>query len=271
MSFQTHQKNGLVYLTAPTIPVRHAFTTRLGGVSTGALASLNLGTKRGDDPAAVRENYRLLGEATGIDTAHMAFTRQVHGAEVRTVTHRDAHTLFTDVPYEADGLVTSERGLALICFTADCVPVLLCDAVHGVIAAVHCGWRSSVADILGCAVEKMGALGAEPTAITAAIGPAIGPCCFEVGGEVVEAAQTLLGGPCPALWRAEEGKAGKYLLDLKGVNRLRLLQLGLREENIAVSGACTMCSSETFWSHRKTQGRRGTQGALIVLDEKEEQ
>ena len=269
MPFQTKQQKGLVWLTAPTIHTRHAFTTRFGGVSGGIFSSLNLATGRGDAQENVRENYRLLGEATGIPTHHMAFTRQVHGAEVRVVTHADAHTLFDDVPYEADGLVTSERGLALICFTADCVPVLLCDETHGVIAAVHCGWRSSVADILGKAVAKMCALGAEPVAISAAIGPAISRCCFEVGGEVVEAAQQLLGEPCADLWEPEEGRKGKYLLDLKAVNARRLLQLGLREENIGISPDCTMCQHQTYWSHRKTAGQRGTQAALIVLDGKE--
>lgn len=269
MSFIQHNHNGLVFLTAPTIHTRHAFTTRLGGVSTGVFRSLNLATGRGDEQEKIRENYRLLGEATGIPTHHMAFTRQVHGAEIHVVTHAAVHTLFTDVPYEADGLVTNQRGLALICFTADCVPVLLCDEMHGVIAAVHCGWRSSVADILANAVAKMRALGAEPQNISAAIGPAISRCCFEVGGEVIEAAQKLLGEPCTELWELEEGREGKYLLDLKAVNARRLCQLGLLEENIAISPDCTMCQHQIYWSHRKTAGQRGTQAALIVLDGKE--
>ena len=264
IQFKEHTAaNGVRFLTAPTVAAWHAFTTRAGGVSTGFLASLNLGENRGDDPERVRENYRRLGEATGIDTARIVFPRQEHGSAVRTVTAADVHTLFTPVPYEADGLVTDVPGLTLIVFTADCVPVLLCDETAGVIASVHCGWRSSVADILGAAVGAMRALGAEPARIGAAIGPAISQCCFEVGPEVVEAAARYLGEPLGGLVR--DGAPGKYLLDLKGANARRLVQLGLREDRIAVSPACTRCLHETYWSHRWTNGRRGSQGAIISL------
>ena len=250
-------------MTASVIRARHAFTTRYGGVSTGYLHSLNLGENRGDSPENVRENYRRLGEATGIDTARMAYTKQVHGNAVRTVTEADAREPFTPLPYEADGIVTKAPGLALICYTADCVPVLLCDEANGVIGAVHCGWRSSVADILGNAVGAMTALGAEPEHICAAIGPAIGACCFEVGPEVIEAAEKYVGGLEGLYRRAEQ--AGKYYLDLRGANAKRLKQLGVRPDRIAVSDECTVCSHEKYWSHRYTKGERGSQAALIVL------
>ena len=264
MTFTEHKNpNGVVYMTAPTIQTRHAFTTRLGGVSSGHLASLNLGSNRGDVPEKVFENYRLLGEATGIDVYRMAFTKQVHGAVVRVATEAVVHAFGTPVPYEADGLVTNTPGLALICFTADCVPVLLCDAQNGVIGAVHCGWRSSVADILGNAVGEMCALGASPETICAAIGPAISACCFEVGAEVIEAVERWLGGDTAGLYTP--GTPGKFYLDLKGANARRLMRLGLRAEQIAVSADCTVCSHEKYWSHRYTKGARGSQGALIVL------
>lgn len=266
MDFTQNEKNGLVFMTAPHIKARHAFTTRYGGVSAGHLASLNLGTARGDEPENVRENYRLLAEATGIDVNRMAFTRQVHKADVRVVTEDDIHTLYTEVPYEADGIVTNVPGLALICFTADCVPVLLCDSVHGVIAAVHCGWRSSVGDILAVAIEKMCALGAVPEDICAGIGPAISRCCFEVGGEVVQAVDEYLGGESDGLYVPEEGAPGKFMLDLKKANARRLQQLGLRPENIDISSECTKCSHDKYWSHRYTKGLRGSQASLIVLD-----
>ena len=266
MDFTEHiAPNGVVYLTAPTLRCRHAFSTRIGGVSTGDQAGLNLSVTRDPVFAHVAENFRRLGEATGIDTGHMAFTKQVHGNVVRTVTSADAHALGTPMPYEADGLVTNEPGLALICFTADCVPVLLADAAHGVIAAVHCGWRSSVADILGVALDAMRALGASPETTAAAVGPAISRCCFEVGGEVVEAADRWLGGDSAGLYSPAAGGEGKYMLDLKGANARRLRQLGLPAEAVAVSDDCTFCLPEKYWSHRFTHGRRGNQGALIVL------
>ncbi len=234
-------------------------------MSTGAQAGLNLSVSRDSDFAHAAENYRRLGEAVGIDTGHMAFTKQVHGAVVRTVTGADAHVLGTPVPYEADGLVTDVPGLTLIVFTADCVPVLLCDETAGVIASVHCGWRSSVADILRVALDAMRALGAHPADVRAAIGPAISRCCFEVGPEGVEAVERWLGGDSAGLWDGAADRAGKFLLDLKGANARRLVQLGVRKESVAVSDDCTFCLPEKYWSHRYTHGRRGNQGALIVL------
>ena len=251
-------------MTSDKIGARHAFSTRHGGVSGGIFESLNLAEGRGDDEAHVRENYRRLSQAAGIDLSRCAFTRQVHGGEVRVAGPGDEHELFAVVPYEADGLVTRERGLALICFTADCVPLLMCDAENGVIAAVHCGWRPTAADIMAEAVRKMTELGAQPEKITAAAGPAIGACCFEVGAEVIDAMRALLGGEYP-LWREEPGVSGKFLLDLRGVIAERLTQLGLLRENLDLSDECTVCRCGKYWSHRATHGQRGSQAAAIVL------
>ena len=258
---------GLVYLQSDVIPMGHAFTTRLGGVSAGPLASLNLGENRGDEPENVRENYRRLGAALGFDVSSLVFPRQVHGAEVRAVGPEDAHTLFAPVPYEADGLLTSAPGTPLIVFTADCVPVLLCDPVRGFAAAVHCGWRGSAADILGAAVQKMRALGSLPEDIRAAIGPAIGVCCFETGPDVPRALRAWLGAEAEPFIRPA-GTRGKYFCDLKGANRRRLLDLGLGAAHIDVSDACTMCESDLFWSHRAAGGERGSQAAVIQITNK---
>lgn len=264
MGFTENKVNGVTFMTAPVIGARHGFSTRWGGVSVGIFSSLNLAMTRGDDPEAVEENYRRITEAVGAPFDALALTKQVHGNTVRVVTEPDPALRDAARP-ECDGLVTARRGLTLFCFTADCVPVLLCDGANGVIGAVHCGWRSSVADILSVAVEKMTGLGAEAGSICAAIGPAIGECCFEVGPEVPEAAERLLGEGLGSLCRPEPGRGGKYLLDLRGVNRRRLLQLGLRAENICVSDECTVCSPEKYWSHRRTKGERGCQAALICL------
>lgn len=263
--FREHGGNGPVYLTASVLPCRHAFTTRLGGVSEGVYESLNLGEHRGDAPEKVRENYRLLCRALGVELSSLVFSRQVHGSGVRVVTEADRHELFAPVPYEADALVTDRPGLTLTVFTADCVPVLLCDPAAGVAAAVHCGWRSSVKDILGAAVEAMRALGARTEDLRAAIGPAIGGCCFETGPEVPEAVRSWLGADAEAFIRPLAGTADKSLVDLKGANRLRLLRLGLDSSHVAVSPDCTMCHPDKYWSHRVTKGVRGSQAALITL------
>jgi YfiH family protein len=251
-------------MTAPAIPFPHAFTTRWGGVSTGALDSLNLGENRGDSEENVRENYRRVFGALGLPEQEACFTKQVHGSVVRLVTDADRRALFTPFPYEADGIVTNVRGLPLFCFTADCVPVLLCDPSAGAAGAIHCGWRSTAADILGEAVSKMQALGARPENIRAAVGPAIELCCFETGPEVPEAVERLLGGDSGGVFFAA-GDTGKFMVDLKETNRRRLIRLGLRTENISVSDECTACNCGKYWSHRKTGGIRGSQAALIAV------
>ena len=255
----------LMYMKAPTIPYTHCFTSRLGGVSEGCLESLNLGENRGDKEENVRENYRRVLEALGLAEQELCFTKQVHGNEVRIVTQEDRRALFSPFKYEADGIVTNIKGLPLICFTAACVPVQLCDPEAGVAAAVHCGWRSTVADILGVAVDKMISLGALPGSICAAIGPAIDMCCFETDGEVPQAIDKLLGchdGEC----YFPVGDSGKFMVDLKQTNRKRLLQLGVLDNNISVSDECTRCNSDRYWSHRKTGAERGSQAAIIVID-----
>ena len=256
----------LMYMKAPVIGCTHCFTTRWGGVSKGHLESLNLGENRGDSEENVRENYRRLLEALGLPQQDLCFTKQVHGNTIRVVTEDDRRELFTPFKYEADGIVTNVKGLPLICFTADCVPVLLWDGQAGVAAAVHCGWRSTVADILGNAVKAMTELGSVPGDIHAAIGPAIDLCCFETGPEVPQAVEALLKDDTEGVCFPLDGSKDKFMVDLKETNRRRLMQLGLKAENISVSDECTSCNSDRYWSHRKTMGERGSQAALIVLD-----
>lgn len=262
--FKEINKDGLILMCSDKIQARHGFTTRFGGVSTGDFASLNLGSNRGDDPEAVRENYRRICAAFGAGIDDCAVTKQVHGAEVRIVTEADRHVCMSAVPYEADGIVTKVRGLPIFCFVADCVPVLLHDPAAGVAAAVHCGWRSSVADILGNALEKMASLGAKAQDVRAAMGAAIGKCCFETDDDVPRAIDAYIGADAAGCYTQRSD--GKYMVDLRLANKKRLLQLGLKEENIDLSEECTYCSHDKYWSHRYTKGKRGSQGAVIVLD-----
>ena len=262
MFIENHQGE-LRYMTSTLIPLKHAFTTRFGGVSTGHLASLNLLSDKGDEPENVRENYRRVAALFGAGEDDCAVTKQVHGNTVRIVTEADRHKCLTPVPYEADGIVTARPGLPIFCFTADCVPVLLCDAEHGVIGAVHCGWRSSVGDILHNALTQMERLGAKPENIRAAIGPAIGKCCFETDDDVPEAVTAWLGGDTAGLFVKRTD--GKTLVDLRAANARRLMQLGVPAGQIDISEECTFCSHEKYWSHRYTKGKRGGQAAVICL------
>lgn len=263
MSFSEKRYNDCVYMVSDVLSSRHMFTTRRGGVSTGVWDSWNFGENRGDDIECVRENYRRAGEIFGVSKDGFVITRQVHEAEVRKVSVSDRHVIGTAVPYNADGLVTNIKGQPILIFIADCVPVLMEDTEAGVIAAVHCGWKSSVADILGAAVEKMINLGAKPENIHAAIGASIGKCCFECDDDVPLAVEKYLGGDTVGLFEKKEN--GKTHVDLRGANERRLLQLGLKKENIDVSAECTMCSQDKYWSHRGTNGVRGSMAAVIML------
>ncbi len=269
---ENRTKQGLVYLTSDMIPFPHAFSTRLGGVSKDGFETFNISVTQGDDPASVKENYRRWCELFSAGADDCCVTDQVHGNEVRIVTSADRHMCLSPVPYHADGLVTGEIDLPVFCFTADCVPVLLCDRDGRAAGAVHCGWKSSVADILGEAVEKMKGLGARPERICAALGPAIGKCCFETDADVPEAIDAWLGGDTAGLWTVRED--GKYMVDLRAANSRRLQQLGLQKGNIDCCEECTMCSHEKFWSARYT-GRhhlvRGSMAAGIVLRGKNEE
>lgn len=266
MPFCNKKAEKLEYLTADCISAPHCFSTRLGGVSEGCLESLNLGIHRGDRPSNVLENYRRLGEAVGFRLTELVFPRQTHTDVVRRVTRENAlEGLFLPVEPECDGLITDEPGLALAVFTADCTPILLHDPVTGAVGAVHAGWRGTVADIGGKAVSAMcESYGCRPENIRAAIGPNIGLCCFETDRDVPEAVRAALGEAGEQYIRRT---GAKYHVDLKGVNQALLRRAGVRI--IEVSGECTACRPDRFWSHRVTRGERGSQGAIIICKEAE--
>jgi len=267
MAIVMRESRDLVYLVDDEIRVPHAFTTRLGGVSEGVFASLNLGINRGDNRDAVTENYRRITRLLGTAAEDLVFSRQVHGDRVRVVTSVDqAVDIFRPTEHEADGSVTIERDLPLAAFYADCIPILLWDESTGAVGAVHAGWRSTVLDIVGRAVEKLLLLSdGNPQTIRAAIGPGIGPCCFEAGPEVPEAVTACLGDE--ARFCIQDVAPGKFVVDLKETNRRLLLRRGLLPAHISAAEHCTMCMPELFWSHRFHGEDRGSQAALILSPE----
>ena len=168
-------------------------------------------------------------------------------------------------PDDCDGLITDRPGVPLCVFSADCVPVLLSEPERGIVCAVHSGWKGTVKDMMGAAVRAVTAMGGKAENIRAAIGPAISRCCFEVGPEVREAVEALMGAEAGELCPPEEGVPGKFMADLKEINRRRLAAMGVRPEHIDVSADCTKCMSDVYWSHRATKGRRGTMASIIML------
>ena len=242
MSFFTHQNNGLLWLSSSLLdgqPVRHGFSTRLGGVSPAPWDSLNLGISRGDSDENVWENYRRFCAAVGVAPESTVFTQQTHSENIRQVTDQDAgkgllHPRdYTDV----DALITDCPGLSLVVFSADCGTILLFDPVHRAIGAVHAGWRGTAAGIAAKTALKMhDAFGTEP-------------------------ADLLCAQADPFMTR--RGK--KWHIDLKGINAHWLQSLGVT--SIDVCPHCTACRQELYWSHRKVGNARGAQIALLALEE----
>ena len=263
MSVITSKSGKLEYLTAQGIPVPHCFTTRLGGVSTGELASMNLAVKLDETRENVAENYRILGRVLGFSPEDLVLTRQTHSTIVRAVDRSDCRGCFhRDYP-ECDALITNTPGLVLTVFTADCTPILFCDPVTGAVGAAHAGWRGTAGDIAGKTVAAMEAqFGCKAENIRCAIGPNIAQCCFETHRDVPDAMIAALGE------EAKEyilPKGEKYYVNLKAINAALLRRAGVR--HIEISDACTACDTQRFWSHRKVADRRGSQGALILCKE----
>lgn len=267
-----HEEAGPCYFTFPALEetglCRHAFSTRLGGVSRGQYASLSLSFFMGDEREAVYENFRRICGAIGVDEEKLVFGCQTHSANVRVVTAADAgkgilrQRDYTDV----DGLVTDVPGLPLCTLYADCVPLLFLDPVKGVAGCSHAGWRGTAAAIGRRTVEVMQeTYGSRPADILACIAPSIGPCCYEVD-EPLRAAFSSIPDVSPEGLLHPKGE-GKYMLNLWETNRRVLLAAGLLPEHITVAGICTCCHADIFHSHRATAGHRGSLAAIIALKE----
>jgi YfiH family protein len=217
-------------------------TTRLGGVSSGGYATLNLSFAVGDRPDRVRENRRRAAAALGTGVADVVFATQVHGAAARIVTAADG------VAGDADALVTRDPGIVLAVLVADCVPLVLYDPRAGVLAVVHAGWRGTMAGVAGAALAAMGTLGARQADVVAGIGPAIAPDAYQVGEEVAAAAQSSFGTGAGRLLRPDG--TGRWLFDMWAANRLALTRAGVAVDRIHLAAVPTGPSPGLFFSHR---------------------
>jgi YfiH family protein len=213
----------------------------------------------GDNLAHVHENHERICAALGITRAKIVSPHQVHSAAVRVVDARDRG----QVCEQTDALVTDTPGVYLMLRFADCVPVLFHDPVRRVVGLAHAGWRGTVACIARATVREMvETFGCRPADIRAGIGASIGPCCYEVGDEVVEAARRVFPSVPDLLQRQP---SGRWHLDLWVANRHQLVSEGLSE--IEVSAQCTACRTDEWFSHRAENGRTGRHGAVIGLRE----
>lgn len=262
-SMRRIQCGDLIYYTCDKLPVRHAFTTKSGGVSTGDCESLNLGFSRGDDPSCVRENYAILAQALDIPKARMTLTHQVHEDHVAVVTEQDVGTGLTKpMDWNVDALVTALPDTPLAGFYADCVVTLFYAPIAGVCGVCHAGWRGTAKEIAANTVQKMTELGAKPSEIIAVIGPSICQSCFETDADVPDAMYTQMG---TTVHTHILKKGAKFHVDLQGIQVDTLRRAGLHPDNIINSRICTKCQSDIFWSHRATNGKRGVQTGVICL------
>lgn len=254
--------NGLPFLRFTTFPenghLRHAVFTRYGGVSPAPFESLNLSVSVPDKKDNVYANRRRAYGLYGRDTDSVVHAHLVHGNEVARVTQADNGTWVGPV----DAIISDEPGCALTMNFGDCAPILVYDSEQQAVGLGHAGWKGAIVDLPGAMVRAMQReFGSRPETLLATVGPCIGPCCYEVGEAVIGAVHETFTEPQTLLHR----RAGEErpTFDLPQANRRNLARAGVR--HIEMSGLCTACRTDLFFSHRAEKGRTGRFGAMVVL------
>lgn len=269
MGFKENKDGNMVYYTIKAFEktnlVKHGFSTRLGGFSSGDLNSLNLGVKKDDSSKNILSNYDIFTRSLGIDMEDLVLTDQVHEDNIMEVTKKDRGKGFirkSDI-IGIDGFITNESEVALVTFYADCVPLFFLDPKKKAIGLTHAGWKGTVERIGQKTIEKMvNTYESNPSDILVGIGPSIGKCCFEVGEEVIERVRDSFKDTKDYFYRKENGK---YMLDLWDLNKDQFLEIGVKEYNITGSDICTKCNKDIFFSHRGDNGKTGSLAAMMQL------
>jgi YfiH family protein len=236
--------------------ITHAVFTRRGGVSPHPWHSLNLGHMVGDRPENVRQNFALACRALDVEPQQAVACHLVHGNAVLVVEADQANRLLG----QADAMITQSPQVVLTMRYADCVPLLFYDRETRSIGLAHAGWRGTLQNMMGMVVRAMvERFASRPQTITVVIGPSIGPCCYQVGAEVYQAAGQMLTAPDEFFQRRDQG----LYFDLWRTNFDQAVKAGL--EQIIVSEICTACRTDDFFSHRAEQGRTGRFGVFLSL------
>lgn len=272
-TFEKREKNGVTWLSATPFEkmegIVQGFSTRLGGVSTEHLSSMNLSFSRGDQEENVRENFRRIADAIGFTPEDLVFSDQTHTTNIRVVTEADRGKGFTKpLDYtDVDGLITDVPGLVLATFYADCVPLYFVDPVHRAVGLSHSGWRGTVHRMGKATLEAMNReYGTEPANVIACIGPSICQDCFEVGPEVAaEFADGFAKQYHNDLFYQKPD--GKYQVDLWRANQIVLREAGIPADQIHTTDICTRCNPAHLFSHRIMGTERGNLAAFLALRE----
>lgn len=244
----------------------HGLTGRLGGVSKKPYDSLNMALHVGDDPQAVWQNRQRFLHALGLKPENMVTPEQVHGDAVMRVGAAEAGRGardYADAIAATDALITDEPGLPLVLCFADCTPILFLDPEHRAIGIAHGGWKGTMNKIAQKTAQAMQReFGTNPDELLVGIGPAIGPCCYEVGENVADEFRQAFPAHEDKIVLAEDGKPH---LNLWQANRLQLMDIGVRSENIEMADTCTACKHQWFYSYRADGGTTGRMAAVLAL------
>ena len=245
---------------------QHGFAGRLGGVSSEPYKSLNLGLHVGDNPKDVWQNRQIFCQSLGLPATRLVTPEQIHGDRIVRVTEEDAGRgakEYVEAIAGTDALITDVPNLPLFLCFADCTPVVFLDPEKRAIGIAHAGWKGTVAGIAAKTVARMTAeFGCKPADIIAGIGPAIGPCCYEVGAEVAAKFREAFPEDSEAVISSDNGRLHVNLWE---ANRRQLLQAGLKRDNIEMADTCTSCEHQWYFSYRADGGRTGRMAAIIAL------
>lgn len=245
--------------------IKHCFTTRKGGVSENEFSSFNFAFGRGDKDESVKENYKIIGEKIGFTVENYVTAKQTHTTNVRVVTKADigkgvwVSSDFSNI----DGLITNEKNIPLVIFGADCVPVFLVDTVKKAIGVAHCGWVGTANRMSEkILMEMIKNFNCNPKDIVVGIGASIGDCCFQVDRPVLDIFEKNIDF-FMEFTKKDIRQEDKYLMDLWGINKKLLEDLGVK--NIEISGLCTMCNSDLFYSYRVMGDKRGNMAGILEI------
>lgn len=266
-----NENKGVPFLTYNRLSqidfIRHAFSTKHGGVSTDEWTSMNFAFSRGDKAENVIENYKIFSDAVGFDYNSLVTSSQDHNTYVRPVTKNECGIgIWREKDMlSVDALITNEPNVTLVTHYADCTPLFFVDTVGKAIGLAHAGWRGTVGRIGEEVIKKMTSLyGTNPKDVVVAIGPAISKCCYEVDRDCAENFYNLKDlDNSKFIFPKNEVK---YMIDLLETNRQIVMKAGVKKENIVLSDLCTKCNSNLLWSHRATNGHRGTMCAFMCIE-----